>query len=285
MKRIIWAPSLAAGALVASFVFSPAPATADGPATPPHLNWCTLLTEALREQTVAGQTTNAAGQPLNACVGDRVILWREDGNAFSENRTVCGQHVTVQLKHAYGWSDTYFRTKFGSTSPTAEKYYNDIVANMGFVRVNSLNDIAPGDIFAVSYKDDPNSNYPSTTGHCGIINSIGPVIAYTFTSNGVTIRFRDLEIFDSTSAVHSFDNRIFWAGELGPGSAYTEWTGAGRGWMRVYVDADGNYLGYTWSMTGNKSQPPGTPSSWTYYNNNFKPESLRHFAVGRVTVP
>ena len=284
MKRLAWAPGLAAALLAAVTLYSPSPASADG-GTPAHLNWCSLLTDALRAQTLAGQTTNGAGLQLNACVSDKVILWKEDGNVFSENRTVCGQHVTIQLKHAYGWSDTTIKTKFGSTSPTAEKWYNDIVANQGFSRVGNVWDIAPGDIFAINYKDDPSSNYPTTTGHCGIVNSVGPIYTYTFTSNGVTIRYRDLEIFDSTSAVHSYDNRIFQAGELGAGSAYTEWTGAGRGYMRIYVDASDNYLGYTWSMTGNKAQPPGTPSSWTYYNNNFKPESLRHFAVGRVTVP
>ncbi|KAF0247007.1 MAG: hypothetical protein FD180_124 [Planctomycetota bacterium] len=284
MKRTIWAPGLAAAALAAVSLYSPAPASADG-SSPAHLTWCSLLTETLRNQTLAGQTTNAAGKALNACINEKVILWVEDGNQYSENRTVCGQHVTVQLKHAYGWSDTYVKAKFGSTSPTAERYYNNIVANQGFVRINNIVDFAPGDIFAMSYKDDPNANYPTVTGHTGIINSVGPMYTYTFTSNGVTIHFRDFEIFDSTSAVHSMDNRIFQAGELGPGSPYTEWTGAGRSYMRLYVDASDNYLGYTWSMTGNKSQPPGTPPSWTYYNNNFKAEAVRHFAVGRVTVP
>ncbi|MBI2920329.1 MAG: hypothetical protein HYY18_04515 [Planctomycetes bacterium] len=55
--------------------------------------------------------------------------------------------------------------------------------------------------------------------------------------------------------------------------------------MRVYVDAGDNVAGYTWSMTGNKQQAPGTSASWTYYSNNFKSEAIRHLNVGRIQVP
>jgi hypothetical protein len=110
------------------------------------------------------------------------------------------------------------------------------------------------------------------------------MITYTFT-NGTTVRWHDVALYDSTTSVHSMDSRIFYAGELGAGSPYTEWKGAGLGYTRWYVDADDNYLGYTWSMTGTKSQPPGTPPSWSYYSANFKSEALRHWIVGRVVVP
>jgi hypothetical protein len=284
MRRIAFAPAVAATVLAAAALLRPTPAQADG-STPPHLTWCASLTDTLRQQTLAGFRFDANGLKLNEYVGDRLILFVEDGAPLSENRTLCNQHVIIQLRHAYNWDDATFKAKFGSSWPTAEGLYNDVVIQRGFSRVATVLDIQPGDIFAINYHDDPNANYPTVTGHTGIINSVGPQIAYTFPSNGQTVRFRDLEVFDSTSSVHSLDNRIFQAGELGAGSAYTEWSGAGRGFMRIYVDANDNYLGYTWSMTGNKAQGPGTPPSWSYYSGNFKPESLRHWAVGRVTVP
>ena len=284
MKRLIWAPGLAAAALAAATLYSPASARADGTA-PTHLTWCSTLTDELRNQTLAGLTTNAAGKPLNSYLSERTILFAQDGNPFTENRTLCNQHVLIQFRHAYGWNDAAIKAKFGATWANAETLYNDIMTNKGFARVNSVFDIQPGDTFAFSYRDDPNSGYPSVTGHTGFINSIGPIYTHTFTSNGLTVRYRDLEVFDSANSGHSLDTRSFLAGQLGPGSPHTEWSGAGRGYMRIYVDANGEYLGYTWSMTGTKTQAPGTPPSWNYYNNNYKPESLRHFAVGRVTVP
>ena len=112
----------------------------------------------------------------------------------------------------------------------------------------------------------------------------GPYVAEAVES-ALAQTHRDVEVIESSSGVRSRDSRSFAAGELGPDSAAVTWKGQGIGWMRIYVDEADNYLGYTWSMTGNRTQPPGTPASWTYYSANFIPESVRHFVVGRVVPP
>ena len=283
MRRALFlVPAAGALALAVAGLRTP-PVAADG-TSPPHLERVAVLTSDLRQQTLDGYTVNAEGKKLNDAVSDRLIHWKQDGWAFAENRTLCSQHISVVMKATYGWTDSQYGAKVGSSWPTAEGYYNAIRDGRGFTKINTHWEWAPGDVIAMSYKDDPNSGYPGTTGHCSVLNCVGPKIQYTF-SNGTTVWFRDIEIFDSTSAVHSLDTRIFLAGELGSGSAYTEWKGAGRAWMRVYVDAADNLAGYTWSMTGNKQQAPGTPSSWTYYSNNFKSEALRHVNVGRIQAP
>ncbi|MCE9581698.1 MAG: hypothetical protein K8T20_04185 [Planctomycetes bacterium] len=284
MNRLAVLPALA-GALLVALLVAPIRAGADA-STPAHLSWATSLADGLRNQTLAGFRTNASGSALNAfSTTEKVCLWNSEGAAFNENRTNCTYFVARQLKHAYGWSDTQFRTKTGYTWPAAENFYNCVVTGKGFTQVTCLADVQPGDIIASWYVDDPNSAYPVVTGHVMIINSITPPFSGTLAYSSLPARWRDVEIIDSSRTVHSLDTRTFQAGELGTGSAYTEWEGCGRGWMRFYVDASDNYLGYTWSMTGNKTSPPGTPAALSYYTGNFKPESVRHLAIGRVQVP
>ncbi|MBI2923382.1 MAG: hypothetical protein HYY18_20180 [Planctomycetes bacterium] len=275
-----FAPAAAAAATLVLAVTPHPPARAES-ASPPHVARLSALAEDLRAQTLAGLTVNSTGKTLNDYASEHLVLWKEDGNPFAENRSLCNQLVTRALKTGWGTTDFSWKLKTGYDWPSSESFYQLIEDGVSFERITNLADLAPGDVAVWWYVDDPDSGYPATTGHCAVVASVGPVIVYKFPKKGPTVRFRDLLVFDSSKSPHSQDTRMFLAGELGPGSAYAEWRGAGRGWMRIYVDAAGAYLGYTWSMTGNKSQPPGTPPTWTYYSKNYKPESLRHFIAGR----
>lgn len=269
-------------ALAAAALLLLAPRLRATDSAPPQVARAASLADTLRDQTLAGHRMNATGKPLNAYLSEKFVRWSEDGFAFSENRTLCNQLVAALLKDAYGLSDGAFKKKTGFSCPTSEQFYGAISNEKGFTRIADVTDIAPGDVVAIWYKDDPASGYPKPTGHTALVASIGPAITHVFPESGVAVRFRDLEVTDSSKSAHSFDTRIFAAGELGPGSPYTEWGGCGRGYMRIYIDAADAYLGYTWSLTGTRTEPPGTPPGWSYYSKNFKPEGLRHFIVGRI---
>lgn len=255
-------------------------ATAAG-TPPPQIARLDALSADLRAQTLAGLRFNATGDVLNDHVNGHLVRWKADGNPFAENRALCNQLVTLALRTSWGTTDAAWKAKTGYDFPSSEHFYACIRDGKGFLRVAAPADILPGDVVAWTYVDDPASSYPATTGHTVVVRTLGPVITYKFPKKSLTVRFRDLEVFDSSNSGHSMDSRSFLAGELGPGSAAAEWSGAGRGWMRIYVDSKGNYAGYTWSLTGKKTDPPGTPPSYTYYSKNYKPESLRHFIAGR----
>lgn len=248
---------------------------------PPQVARLDDLSADLRAQTLAGLRFNATGDALNDYADGHLVLWKADGNPFAENRALCNQLVVRALQSSFGTSDAAWYAKTGYHWPSSEHLYQDIRDGKGFARVGKVADILPGDVVVWWYRDDPASGYPSPTGHTAIVRSMGPSITYKFPGTSTTVRFRDLEVLDSSNSGHSLDSRSFLAGELGTGSAAAEWKGAGRGWMRIYVNSKGAYQGYTWSLTGTKTEGPGTPPSYAYYTKSFKSEALRHFIAGR----
>ena len=64
--------------------------------------------------------------------------------------TVCGTFMTLLIKHTYGTTNAQFTANTGSTSPNAAKYYDGIVAQTGFTRINGVAQLAQGDIIRSS---------------------------------------------------------------------------------------------------------------------------------------
>ncbi|MCC6552033.1 MAG: hypothetical protein IT372_03295 [Polyangiaceae bacterium] len=171
-----------------------------------------------------------------------------------ENRTLCTQFLTIVLKQAHGYTDTEFRDWFGSTSPNSAMYHDTIVAEDGFLRITAAPDIDAGDIIAIKYPAGS-----SVTGHVAIAR--GPAEARTATAPLVagTTQYA-LPVVDSSSTGHGpTDTRLLANGQWHPG--------AGFGVMRLYADANGQIVGYTWST-----------STGSYYYDL----STRHIVVGRL---
>src|SRR5215470_1690819 len=86
-------------------------------ATPAHLLWAEEVAQNI--------------DPANNVYGTSptYLTWAGvNGATAYTNRTECSSFVTRVLKQAYGWSNTDFSTWFGSSSPTAAKYHDAIVA-------------------------------------------------------------------------------------------------------------------------------------------------------------
>jgi hypothetical protein len=234
------APALAlAAALLSSFLWV-APAKSSGP---DHLYWADLVAA-----NVAPQNNTYASNPS-------YVHWLGvDGYSTYENRSKCASFVTSILMQSYGWTGTDFKTWMASTSPTADKYYNAITQQNGFYVIGNVNDIVPGDIFAIKY---PSGS--TVTGHLMVARGVAvprtssaPIIDGTYQY--------EIQVIDSSQSGHGpTDTRRNADGTYNPG--------AGIGVLRLYVDSAGALVGYTWS---------------TYSNSQFYDSSTRPIVVGRL---
>lgn len=177
-----------------------------------------------------------------------------NGATAYQNRTVCNQFVTRVLMQAYGWDATYFRTWLGAASPLASTYHDAIADSKGFARITDVGSIQVGDIIAVKYP--PGS---SVSGHMMMVVTAPTARAATRPLVNGALQWA-VEIVDSTSSNHgAYDTRLMADGTVD--------AGAGIGTIRLYTDANGAYMGHTWS----------TSTGSTYYD-----MGTRHIEVGRL---
>jgi hypothetical protein len=187
-----------------------------------------------------------------------------------ENRTVCGTFVTRVLQQAYGWDGDDFKAWFKYTSsPFAKDYHKAIAEGNGFLIIQKISDIQSGDIIAIDYPDTPDiPDDPS--GH--VMIAAGPPARRSATApvKAGTTQYT-IEVIDSTQWPHgSTDTRCL---GLPTCSAATKDTGAGIGFFRLYADAAGTIVGYTWS--------PEHMDDTDYYDQTIR-YPVRHLTVGRL---
>jgi hypothetical protein len=213
-------------------------------ATPAHLLWAEDVVEHI------APADNAYGS------SPTYLTWAGVNGATSyTNRTECSSFVTRVLKQAYGWTNADFTAWFNSTSPTAAKYHDAIVAGNQFVAFTQVNDIQSGDFLAVKYLDGTTTS----TGHMMI--ATGPATLRMATAPHVsgTTQY-EVEVIDSSKSGHGpTDTRLQEDG--------TWQDGVGMGILRLYADTTGAIVGYSWS----------TYSSSVYYD-----QATRHLVIGRL---
>jgi len=187
------------------------------------------------------------------------ITLTNDPNTSSA-RTQCSSFFTNLLKITYSSiTDSYMKTKFGSTSPTAELYHNSIKSGNGFTEIKTIEGIQPGDVVAIRYDPpDPSAN----TGHFMIIQSLKK--STTEKTPFVTDTEQwEIEVTDSSLSYHGPEDTRYNNNNGGGG--------IGTGTARLYVFVkDRTFAGYTWS---------------TYSNSEFYSitTSTRPIAIGRPT--
>lgn len=177
------------------------------------------------------------------------ITW--DGSAAWTN---CATFVSLLLQHSYNWSDADLKARWDSTSPTAAKYHDEIEAQHSFTQITLRSQIQAGDIMAIKYP-----NGASATGHVMVIAD-APVLRTATNPQVANTTQYEVSVIDSSSSFHgSLDTRN---PNNGGGSE-----GIGKGIFRIYVDANDQIVGYTWSTAANS----------TYYA-----QAQRHLVVGRL---
>lgn len=183
------------------------------------------------------------------------IHWPDaNGVGAYENRTKCSSFITQVLMKSYGWTSAYFSNWMSSTSPTANKYYDAINQQNGFVIIDNINDIQAGDIIAIKY---PSGS--AVTGHMMMANGPATLRSPTLPLVTGTNQYQ-IQIIDSSQSGHGpTDTRLIEDGVYAPG--------AGIGISRLYADNAGVIKGYTWS---------------TYYNSVYYDQNTRPIIVGRL---
>jgi len=217
--------------------------------TPPRF---LAVAEALVDDLQQSQLTSPIWP--NVYGTDPYIVW---AGAGSSARTECSSFVTLLWQHTYGWTPATFSSWTGHTSPVAAVYHDEIVAQNDFIRLQTIDELQPGDLIAIVYY--PETQSPS--GHLMIVedvpqaNSSKPFIDGT---NQWTIA-----VVDSTSSYHGTSD-----------TRYAHPGGIGRGIFRLYTNADGTVAGYTWSLLGT--------SVASYYAQATTVDSGHHLVLGRL---
>jgi hypothetical protein len=193
--------------------------------------------------------TDLASNPLNVNVYDADgsledrIDWTGSPRAAI---SVCGTFITMLMKHTYALSNAQFTARTGSTSPNAAKWHDAIVASSGFQRITAVDAMLPGDVIAIKYPAGENSS-----GHAMMVQAVSALqqrwqSTQTFLQNGAEpdiTGYYDVTVIDSSASFHgSTDSRASKPGGIGRDGIY-----------RVYVNAQGQITGYTWSTVNNSA--------------------------------
>jgi hypothetical protein len=216
-----------------------------------HLWWAErLLSEIDDTSTAYVYQRNARG-----------IAWKGYASDSSYAFTDCSGFLNGLFEHVYGYHRSDLRRWLGAdarkSGPTANRYYAAIAEQRGFARIERIQDVRPGDILAILYPEDL-----SNTGHSMIVADL-PEKADAVSSGTDMMQQWKVTVIDSSASPH--------------GRQDTRWrdgnkhrTGLGKGSVRLYVNAAGEVIGYSWSF-GPKSK--------------FYPAAERPIAVGRLTSP
>lgn len=222
---------------------------------PDHL----ILAETVVE-TIKPATNEYGLPPLVTWVG-------ENGLGYSTVWATCSSFVALLLSRTYGIDLVSW---FGTINPNSACFHDTIAAEDGFILIESIADIEPGNIISITY-DDENCEILdcevykgcSLTGHTFLVAATPtpreptpPVI--------LGMQQYTLKVLDVTKVPHGIgDTRT----QANPDK--TDDRGIGTGTMRLYVDvADPaqQIAGYTWS---------------TGENSDFHPIYERDLVIGR----
>lgn len=174
---------------------------------------------------------------------------------YAANYTECSPLVTHLLKTTYGWDwhqhlipdPLHNGALVAKSSPSSYLYVSAIKNQVGFVSqiANFLN-VVPGDIAA-------RWEVGTDKGHTLIVVGVNPDSAKAYPASSSDINFvpelagstyYEMTVLDSSATGHSGgnDTRMITYNGVTALSG-----GAGRGVMGVFVNANGNVIGHTWS--------------------------------------
>lgn len=194
----------------------------------------------------------ALGHPDNGST----VTWGTPGSPTTyHGETKCAVFLTLSLRHTYSWAtSTYFTSNFSSTSPTAARYYDALSAGAAqhFDSVTRVQDLAAGDIIAIKYSNGGGGS-GEPTGHVMTVTSIQ---TYNRDANAATTEYA-IHVIDATSNPHG----VVTSSATSPYRSFPdtratisnarEYSGIGRGWVFIRVDAAGTPAGYWWGPNEN----------------------------------
>lgn len=165
--------------------------------------------------------------------GDWKVVWE----GTCESHTDCSGLIDALLVHTYGYDKDAFHKWFGSRRPTATRYYDVIMEQKGFERIESVRDVKPGDVIVMKnlHKKDPKDS----TGHCMLVVE-APKPEARKSADGR--EGWEVVIIDSSKSGHGPTDTRHAKGADGK-----DHDGLGTGVFRIYTDERGKPVGFSWS--------------------------------------
>ncbi|MEN9361043.1 MAG: hypothetical protein RL095_2578 [Verrucomicrobiota bacterium] len=162
--------------------------------------------------------------------GPQNFLWPEGGRA-GQAEGDCSGFVDALLRRCHPQLADQLRRGKGGKRPLAADFAAVIRDKRGFLPVERIGEIRPGDLLAASYEEGA-----EVTGHVMIAD--GPALLRRDDTPPLLPGSRQwlIPVIDSSSAPH------------GPGDSRQEGRdGLGRGLLRLYADAEGRITAWSWS--------------------------------------
>ena len=184
--------------------------------------------------------------------GQGTIIWA----ATAESHTDCSGFIDHLLMHCYKYDAAAFKQWFGSSRPTAARYHEAIIEGKGFVRLQRVQDLRPGDLIAVKYLQRKDN-----TGHVMLV--AGEPVRMTATKPLIegTGQWSVVVIDSSESGHGAADTRH----KRGAGGK--DHDGLGKGVLRLYTTRQGEVAGFSWSILS---------------HSEFKTPDSEHVVLGRL---
>ncbi len=153
-----------------------------------------------------------------------------------ESHTDCSGLIDHLLMHSYGYSPEAFKRWFDSHRPTARRYHDAIAAQKGFVQMQSVRELRPGDLIAIKYL-----NQKENTGHIMIVDEPPQRMKAKKPLVDGSEQWA-VTVIDSSESGHGpTDTRH----KKGPNGK--DHQGLGRGVFRLYATQQGKITGFSWS--------------------------------------
>jgi len=153
-----------------------------------------------------------------------------------ESHTDCSGLIDHLLMHSYWYSPEAFKRWFDSHRPTARRYHDAIVAQKGFVQMQSVRELRPGDLIAIKYLTQKEN-----TGHIMIVDEAPQRMKAKKPLVDGSEQWA-VTVIDSSESGHGpTDTRH----KKGPNGK--DHQGLGRGVFRLYTTQQGKITGFSWS--------------------------------------
>ncbi len=173
---------------------------------------------------------------------DTKVSWGDNGSPL-QCYTDCSGFINAVIAKASNWKDDDFKAAFGHKRMLAYHYYEAISAGRHFARINAISSVLPGDIIALQYAD--RSEHEDNTGHVMLITA-SPRPHRPSKVLVPNTRQYEVDIIDCSKSPHGkSDTRVSADGG--------EYSGLGKGTLRLYVDEKGAIVGYSWSVGNPKA--------------------------------
>jgi hypothetical protein len=168
--------------------------------------------------------------------GQGTVTWAGVPSSYTD----CSGFVDHLLMHAYGYGADDFHRWFGSKRPTAKRYYEAVAEQTGFIRLDRVTDLQPGDFIAVKYLKRSDN-----TGHIMLVDRAPerePAHHGKARPDEAHGEAWLVTVIDSSESGHGpTDTRH----KRGPDGH--DHDGVGRGVLRLFADDQGHLTGFSWS--------------------------------------